>query len=239
MLLEHRSSHVKMATMAKKTHRIERRTDALSRERIVAAAIEILDGGGEERADRPRSPGAPGNRQRGDLLATSPTRASCWLRQPMGSSPASCRMWPVAPSRARRFARSHSACSTRSMFTPGSVRSCFASRGDPPCWRSSRASADGSRHLALPMRRSSIPHRRWCITSSACRPGTPRTFPRSRLRYGSIGLSCIRRSTVGSALDPARYPFVRQMATQLRDHDDRAQFLAGIDFILAGIGTVR
>ena len=28
--------------MAKKTHRIERRTDALSRERIVAAAIEIL-----------------------------------------------------------------------------------------------------------------------------------------------------------------------------------------------------
>jgi AcrR family transcriptional regulator len=42
-----------------------------------------------------------------------------------------------------------------------------------------------------------------------------------------------------SAQDPARYPFVRQMATQLRDHDDREQFLAGVDLILAGIGTVR
>ncbi|MBY9051501.1 TetR/AcrR family transcriptional regulator C-terminal domain-containing protein, partial [Pseudomonas fluorescens] len=40
-------------------------------------------------------------------------------------------------------------------------------------------------------------------------------------------------------LDPAQYPFVRQMATQLRDHDDRAQFLAGVDLILAGIAAVR
>jgi hypothetical protein len=29
------------------------------------------------------------------------------------------------------------------------------------------------------------------------------------------------------------------MAAQLRGHDDREQFLAGIDLILAGIGTVR
>jgi Tetracyclin repressor-like, C-terminal domain len=40
-------------------------------------------------------------------------------------------------------------------------------------------------------------------------------------------------------LDPAQYPFMRQMATQLREHDDREQFLAGIDLILAGIATVR
>lgn len=39
--------------------------------------------------------------------------------------------------------------------------------------------------------------------------------------------------------DPAKYPFVRQVATQLRDHDDREQFRAGIDLILAGIATVR
>ena len=36
-------------------------------------------------------------------------------------------------------------------------------------------------------------------------------------------------------LDPARHPFVRRVAAQLPDHDDRAQFLAGIDLILAGI----
>ena len=40
-------------------------------------------------------------------------------------------------------------------------------------------------------------------------------------------------------LDPAEYPFVHQMAAQLPGHDDREQFLAGIDLILAGITTVR
>jgi hypothetical protein len=40
-------------------------------------------------------------------------------------------------------------------------------------------------------------------------------------------------------LDPAEYPFVRQVATLLPEHDDREQFLAGIDLILAGIEAVR
>ena len=38
-----------------------------------------------------------------------------------------------------------------------------------------------------------------------------------------------------SQLEPADYPFVLRMATQLPDHDDRNQFLAGIDLILTGI----
>ncbi|WP_410672793.1 TetR/AcrR family transcriptional regulator [Amycolatopsis sp. cmx-4-68] len=40
-------------------------------------------------------------------------------------------------------------------------------------------------------------------------------------------------------LDPARYPFVHKAATQLREHDDREQFLAGIDIFLAGIAALR
>ena len=40
-------------------------------------------------------------------------------------------------------------------------------------------------------------------------------------------------------LDPAKYPSVRKARTQLREHDDRQQFLAGIDLILAGIKTVN
>ncbi|GAA2796654.1 hypothetical protein GCM10010441_22360 [Kitasatospora paracochleata] len=36
-------------------------------------------------------------------------------------------------------------------------------------------------------------------------------------------------------LDPARYPFVHRVAAQLPEHDDREQFLAGIDLILGGI----
>lgn len=40
-------------------------------------------------------------------------------------------------------------------------------------------------------------------------------------------------------LDRAKYPFVHQAATHMRDHDDREQFLAGIDLILDGMTTIR
>jgi AcrR family transcriptional regulator len=40
-------------------------------------------------------------------------------------------------------------------------------------------------------------------------------------------------------LDPARYPFVHRAAAQLPEHDDREQFLAGVDLILAGIDTLH
>jgi len=40
-------------------------------------------------------------------------------------------------------------------------------------------------------------------------------------------------------LDPHAYPFTRAVATQLRKHDDRVEFLAGIDLILAGIAAAR
>jgi AcrR family transcriptional regulator len=40
-------------------------------------------------------------------------------------------------------------------------------------------------------------------------------------------------------LDPAEYSFVRRVAAQLPGHDDREQFLAGINLILAGIAAVR
>jgi AcrR family transcriptional regulator len=39
--------------------------------------------------------------------------------------------------------------------------------------------------------------------------------------------------------DPAAYPFVHLVAPQLPGHDDREQFLAGVDLILAGVATVR
>ncbi|MBU3062409.1 TetR/AcrR family transcriptional regulator C-terminal domain-containing protein [Nocardia sp. NEAU-G5] len=39
--------------------------------------------------------------------------------------------------------------------------------------------------------------------------------------------------------DPARYPFVHRVAAQLSAHDDREQFRAGIDLILAGIESLR
>jgi AcrR family transcriptional regulator len=42
-----------------------------------------------------------------------------------------------------------------------------------------------------------------------------------------------------SQLDPQEYPFTRSIAGQVRAHDDRKDFLAGIDFILKGIESTR
>lgn len=38
-------------------------------------------------------------------------------------------------------------------------------------------------------------------------------------------------------LDATEFPFTRNVASQLREHDDRAEFLAGVDLILAGIAA--
>jgi AcrR family transcriptional regulator len=46
-------------------------------------------------------------------------------------------------------------------------------------------------------------------------------------------------STAWSQLDPDQYPFARSVAGQLRAHDDRMDFLAGIDLILSGIDSRR
>jgi hypothetical protein len=46
-------------------------------------------------------------------------------------------------------------------------------------------------------------------------------------------------STAWLQLDPDEYPFARSVAGQLRDHDDRVDFLAGIDLILKGIDAPR
>ncbi|MFM0736267.1 TetR family transcriptional regulator [Paraburkholderia xenovorans] len=46
-------------------------------------------------------------------------------------------------------------------------------------------------------------------------------------------------SAMWSELDPHEYPFTRRVAGQLHVHDDRLDFLAGIDLILGGIGAAR
>lgn len=46
-------------------------------------------------------------------------------------------------------------------------------------------------------------------------------------------------SAAWASLDPDEYPFTRNVADQLRDHDDRVEFLDGIDLILAGISGLR
>ena len=42
-------------------------------------------------------------------------------------------------------------------------------------------------------------------------------------------------ATQWKELDADEFPFTRSVADRLREHDDQAEFLAGIDLILAGI----
>jgi AcrR family transcriptional regulator len=44
-------------------------------------------------------------------------------------------------------------------------------------------------------------------------------------------------ATMWSGLDAADYPFTRAIGAQLRAHDDRADYLAGLDLILRGIAS--
>jgi AcrR family transcriptional regulator len=46
-------------------------------------------------------------------------------------------------------------------------------------------------------------------------------------------------ATAWSELDPEEYPFARSVAGVLREHDDRVDFITGIDLILKGIGSPR
>jgi AcrR family transcriptional regulator len=66
-----------------------------------------------------------------------------------------------------------------------------------------------------------------------------RVFPRhtDRKAFRKAFLETI--AAKWAQLDPTEHPFVRQVATVLPEHDDREQFLAGIDLILAGIENAR
>lgn len=61
----------------------------------------------------------------------------------------------------------------------------------------------------------------------------PRLVPEETDREAFLG----RVTAQWLQLDADAYPFVHQTVQQMRDHDDRAQFLFGIDLILAGIAA--
>ena len=44
-------------------------------------------------------------------------------------------------------------------------------------------------------------------------------------------------ATTWQQLPPQDWPFVQAMAAQFAAHDDRADFLAGIDLLLRGLGS--
>jgi AcrR family transcriptional regulator len=223
--------------MTSRTPRAERRTDALSKERIVEAAIEILDADGEAaltfRALTTRLATGAGAiywhvASKGDLLAaaTSEVIGRVLTEADGGAEPVEAiraitlgvfDAIDAHPWIGGQLAREPWHAAMLPVFE--GIGEQLQALGVPPAAQFDCASALLNYILGLAGQHAAgarlIPH------------GTGRT----------AFLAAIAGQW--AQLDPAGYPFVRQLAAELPGHDDRAQFLAGVNLILAGIAATQ
>ena len=226
-----------MVLMATRTQRTGRRTDALSKERIVEAAIEILDADGERaltfRALTARLATGSGAiywhvASKNDLLAAATNDVIAGVMADMVSD--------AEPQEAIRFV----------------ALGLFDALDTHP-WVGAELFREPSQSAMLQIFESvgrqlqalGVPETAQFDCASALVNYivgvAGQNAANARLHAHETDRTAFLATVAAgwAQLDPAQYPFVRQLATQLREHDDREQFLAGINLILAGIGTVR
>ena len=226
-----------MVLMATGAHRAERRTDALSKQRIVAAAIEILDAGGETaltfRALAARLATGSGAiywhvASKNDLLtaATDDVIARVMTDVASGAEPQEA-IRAIALG-AFDAIDAHPWVGTQLSREPWQaailqilegVGSQLQALGVP-----GRAQFDCASALV-----------NYILGLAGQYAAGARLIPRETDRTAFLATVAAR----WAQLDPAEYPFVHQVAAQLPGHDDREQFLAGINLILTGITTAR
>ena len=226
-----------MVLMATKAQRTERRTDALSKERIVEAAIEILDADGESaltfRALAARLATGSGAiywhvANKNDLLAAATDDVIARVMTEVVSG--------AEPQEAIRAI-------ALGVFDAIDAHPWVGTQLSREPWQS--AMLQIFEGVGRQLQALGVPERAQFDCASALvnyvlglagqYAAGARLLPRETDRSAFLATVAAR----WAQLDPAEYPFVRQVATQLPEHDDREQFLAGIDLILAGITTVR
>ena len=226
-----------MVLMATRTQRTERRADALSKERIVEAAIEILDTDGESaltfRALTARLATGSGAiyyhvANKNDLLAATTDHVIARVMTEV-----------VSDAEPREAIRS----TALGVFDAIDAHPWVGAQLSREPWQSAVLQifeGVGGQLQAL-----GVPQRVQFDCASALLNyvlGLAGQYAAgARLLAGVADRSAFLATVAGqwAQLDPAEYPFVHQVAAQLPGHDDREQFLAGIDLILAGITTVR
>ena len=233
--------------MAPRTRRSERRTEALSRGRIVDAAVDLLDRAGESgltfRALTERLATGPGAiywhvANKGELLDAATDAVVTAALAPSGTAgPAGS---PDAPQ--------------------GEIRAValglFEAIDEHP-WLATQLAAQLSRSpggmvtprivesIGRQVRALGVPEGGWFTATSALMHYILGASGQNAANAHVLGAGVDRGEFLGTvsaawaALDPDDYPFTRAVADQMRDHDDRAQFLAGIDLILTGITTLH
>jgi len=235
--VEQRSIRVKMVPMATRSERAERRTDALSKERIVEAAIAILDTDGENaltfRALAARLATGSGAiywhvADKNDLLAATADHVIS-----RATTKASADADPREAIRAIALA----------VFDAIDAHPWVGAQLSREPWQSAVLrilEAVGGRLDPL-----GVPdHAQFDCASALV------NYILGLAGQYAAGARLVPRDTDRSAflttvaeqwgrLPSQDYPFVRRMAPQLPDHDDREQFLAGIDLFLAGVTAGR
>jgi AcrR family transcriptional regulator len=236
-ILEQRSIYVKMVLMATKARRTERRTDALSKERIVEAAIEILDTRGESaltfRALTARLATGAGAiywhvANKNELLAATTNEVIASVMTEV-----------VTDAEPREAIRALAL----GVFDAIDAHPWVGTQLSREPWQS--AMLQVFEGIGGQLQALGLPEGAEFDCASALvnyvLGVAGQNAANARLHTGETDRSTFLANVAArwAQLDPAQYPFVRQVATQLRDHDDREQFLAGIDLIVAGIGSVR
>jgi AcrR family transcriptional regulator len=226
-----------MVLMATKAKRAGRRTDALSKERIVAAAIEILDAGGESaltfRALAARLATGSGAiywhvASKNDLLtaATDDIIARVVTEVASGAEPQEA-IRAIALG-AFDVIDAHPWVGTQLSGEPW----------QPAILQILEGVGGQLQMLGVPERAqfdcaSALVN--YVLGLAGQYAAAARLLPRDTDRSAFLTTIAAR----WAQLNPAEYPFAHQMATQLPWHDDRERFLAGIDLILVGITTAR
>jgi AcrR family transcriptional regulator len=222
----------------KKPASATRREDALSRERIVEVAIEILDAGGERgltfRALSERLATGAGAlywhvADKGDLLVAACDAIVARAIVPPGS--ASTPRAAVIAIAGRLF----DAIDAHPWLGAALGRSA----GREPMVRLVEALGQRVRALGVPL------DEQWATTSALLHFIVGVAGQNAANAQEARALDADRGEFLASLaanwaeLDPHDYPFARSIAAQMRSHDDRADFLAGVELILRGIAALR
>jgi AcrR family transcriptional regulator len=249
-----------MAGMVMRTRQSQRRRQVLSRERIVEAAIGLLDTGGEGaltvRALAERlSTGAGaiyhhvGNMNELVQAATETVVADVLppLAGPGGRAGES-----GGPEVSEGRPEDRIRAVALGLYDAATEHSWLASRLAVQLTRAPRGAVTPRifESMGRPLRELGVPREDWFVTTStlvhyvlgattqnAQATDGPGAAPPDTEEARAAFLDTASRAW--RDLAPEDYPFLHEIADQMREHEDRAQFLAGLDLILAGVTASR
>jgi AcrR family transcriptional regulator len=257
-ILDRCSKPARMAGMAMRTRQSARRRQVLTRERIVETAVELLDAAGE---------GVLTVRALTGRLATGPG-AIYWHIGNMDELLEAATDAVVATALATRPTQpAEPAETTEAGGTAGApqdeIRAVALGLFDAVtehAWLAAQLAVQLTRNpwgpvtlrifesIGRPVRTLGVPQGDWFTTTSTLvhyiLGATTQTAQNTGDNSvpGSESDRADFLNTTSRAwqdLDPDDYPFIRAIADQMREHDDREQFLTGIDLVLTGITTVH